>query len=82
MNTESQTFIAGQQYLDRFTENPKIERKSKHSKNLKYKFFKNGTLRVSCKGSKHLVWERDVKPERIGKCLDRFCWDCELNIFL
>lgn len=51
-------------------------KKSQHSRNLKHKLFKNGTLRIACKGSKHLVWERDVKPERIKKCLDRFCWDC------
>lgn len=62
--------------LDRFTENPKIEGKSQHSKNLKYKFFKNGTLFVSCKGSHHIAWFKEINKGKITGCLDRFCRDC------
>ena len=51
--------------------------------NLKFKLFKSGTLRVSCKGSHHLAWFGDkwhpTKESEIDECLQKFCQRCEIQ---
>lgn len=51
--------------------------------NLKYKLFKSGTLRITCKGSRHMAWCGDkwhpTKKEEIEECLHNFCQRCEIK---
>ena len=51
--------------------------------NLKYRLFKSGTLRVSCKGSRHVAWFGNkyypTKEEDIPDRLKRFCQSCHIE---
>jgi hypothetical protein len=50
------------------------------TKTPKYKLFKNGTLRITCKGSRHMEWigskYSPVSEEEIPRLLRRFCCEC------
>lgn len=46
--------------------------------NLKYRFSKNGTIAVSCKGSHHLAWYKERTKDDIQGCLNHFCRDCPI----
>jgi len=51
--------------------------------NLRFKLFKSGTLRISCKGSGHVVWVgnkyRPIKENEIPQELRNFCRRCEIS---